>query len=275
MFKIGDFSKLSNVSVRMLRYYEKKGLLFPDKVDRFSGYRFYSAAQLETVGRIQKLKALGFSLAVIRKMLSCDDFKDIKVCFEIRQRELREEFETITAQANMLDSVKQILEKDAEMMNYSVVLKEIPERFVMSIRRVVSGFADEGKLWGELYAACQAQAVQFADPPLAMSIYHDAEYKEENVDIEMQTAVEGIYESAEAVVFSKAPALQVASVTFRGSYEQMPKVTEAIGQWIEDNAYQISGPMLNIYHVSPAADPNPENWVTEACFQIETVKSGK
>lgn len=269
MFKIGDFSKLSNVSVRMLRYYEKMGLLFPDNVDQFSGYRYYLAAQLETVGRIQKLKSLGFSLAVIRKMLSSEDFEELKVYFEIRQKELKEEFETITAQANMLDSVKQILRKDAEMMNYSVVLKEIPERFVVSIRRVVPGFSDEGKLWSELYDECQKQTVQYANSPLAMTIYHDKEYKEEDMDIEVQSAVEGAYSNTEAVAFFKAQALQVASVTFRGSYDQMPKVTETIAQWIEDNDYQISGPMMNIFHVSPAMDKHPDNWVTEACFQVE------
>ena len=45
MFKIGEFSKLSQVSIRMLRYYDEMGLLKPDRIDTFTGYRLYSAAQ--------------------------------------------------------------------------------------------------------------------------------------------------------------------------------------------------------------------------------------
>ena len=46
MLKIGDFSKLSRVSVRMLRYYDEIGLLKPAEIDRFTDYRYYSEAQL-------------------------------------------------------------------------------------------------------------------------------------------------------------------------------------------------------------------------------------
>nr|WP_241433644.1 GyrI-like domain-containing protein [Listeria floridensis] len=66
----------------------------------------------------------------------------------------------------------------------------------------------------------------------------------------------------------KAPEQEIASVTFSGSYEKMPAVTEAAANWLEANAYRLNGPMFNIYHVSPAADPDPEKWLTEACFPI-------
>ncbi len=46
MFRIGEFSKLAQVTVKALRLYDERGLLVPARVDRSSGYRFYSAAQL-------------------------------------------------------------------------------------------------------------------------------------------------------------------------------------------------------------------------------------
>ena len=69
MIKIGDFSKLSLVSVRTLRYYEEMGLLAPIQVDRFTGYRYYSFDQLPRLNRILALKDLGFSLEQIAQML--------------------------------------------------------------------------------------------------------------------------------------------------------------------------------------------------------------
>lgn len=269
MFKIGDFSKLSNISIRMLRYYEKMELLLPEQVDEDSGFRYYSARQLERAGQIQRLKALGFSLAVIGKILSSDDMEDLEKHFLIRKQELEEELETVAAQSRMLDSVKTIIGKDTELMSYNVVLKEIPQRFVMGVRQIIGSYNDEGILWNTLYAETQKQPIHFSAPLLGLAVFHDKEYKEKDVDVEVQSAVEeGNYTDTDAVKFYTAPATQVASVTFRGSYDQMPKVTQAIAQWIEDNGYAISGPMFNIYHVSPAQDKNPENWVTEACFQV-------
>ena len=62
MFKIGEFSKFSQVPVKTLRYYDQIGLFEPAKVDRFTGYRYYSASQLPRLHRILAMKDLGLSL---------------------------------------------------------------------------------------------------------------------------------------------------------------------------------------------------------------------
>lgn len=46
MFKIGDFSKMSKVTIKALRYYEKEGLIIPSYIDEFTGYRYYESKQL-------------------------------------------------------------------------------------------------------------------------------------------------------------------------------------------------------------------------------------
>ena len=70
MLKIGDFSKLSRNSVRMLRHYDEIGLLTPEATDAFTGYRYYTEAQLTQANRIASLKAMGFGLAEIAALLS-------------------------------------------------------------------------------------------------------------------------------------------------------------------------------------------------------------
>jgi DNA-binding transcriptional MerR regulator len=71
MIKIGDFARLSQVSVVTRRYYDEMDLLKPVRVDVFTGYRFYSADQLPLLNRILALKDLGFSLEQIKLMLPC------------------------------------------------------------------------------------------------------------------------------------------------------------------------------------------------------------
>ena len=72
MFRIGEFSRLSRVSVRMLRHYDQLGLLKPSQTDRLTNYRYYSAEQLPRLNRILALQDLGFSLEQIRSMLEAD-----------------------------------------------------------------------------------------------------------------------------------------------------------------------------------------------------------
>lgn len=76
MLKIGEFSKLSRVSVRMLRHYDEIGLLKPAETDRFTDYRYYREDQLPTVCRITALKDMGFSLADIVRILDIYDDKE-------------------------------------------------------------------------------------------------------------------------------------------------------------------------------------------------------
>jgi DNA-binding transcriptional MerR regulator len=72
VFKIGEFSKLSQVTVKTLRYYDKIGLLRPAEVDRFTDYRYYSADPLPRLNRILALKGLGLSLDQIARLLEDD-----------------------------------------------------------------------------------------------------------------------------------------------------------------------------------------------------------
>ena len=85
MLKIGEFSKLSRVSVRMLRHYDEIGLLKPAKIDCFTDYRYYREDQLPTVCRITALKDMGFSLADIVRILDIYvDKKKLDRCFAER-----------------------------------------------------------------------------------------------------------------------------------------------------------------------------------------------
>ena len=89
MLKIGEFSKLSRVSVRMLRHYDEIGLLKPAEIDTLTDYRYYREDQLPTAGRIAALKDMGFSLADIVRILEVyDDRKKLEKFFSARQEEL-------------------------------------------------------------------------------------------------------------------------------------------------------------------------------------------
>ena len=91
MLKIGDFSKLARVSIRMLRHYDEIGLLHPVHIDAINGYRYYEASQLITAGRITALREMGFGLAEISAFLAASDQPDQQQVLLLRRRQELEE----------------------------------------------------------------------------------------------------------------------------------------------------------------------------------------
>lgn len=133
MLKIGDFSKLSRISIRMLRHYDEIGVLHPECVDDFTGYRYYSEAQLPLAGRIQTLKSLGFGLSVIKEILAkYEDAGEMEQFLLVKRKELEEESMEIRQKLQFLDSTLKWLRKDGNLMDYNVTLKTVPERYVAS-----------------------------------------------------------------------------------------------------------------------------------------------
>ena len=269
MLKIGEFSKLSRVSVRMLRHYDEIGLLKPAETDRFTDYRYYKEDQLPIVGRIAALKDMGFSLADIVRILEVyDDREKLEQFFSARQEELETLSKDTAYKLTLLDAARKRLRKE-EDMSYNVTLRTIPERYAATIRMTIPRYEDEGMIWGKLAEeTCRMNLVE-DDPCLCAVTYLDGEYKEENVEMMAWKTVKGSYPDTEHVKFRTLPELTVASCTYQGSYTQITDVYAAVIAWMEANGYEAAEPMFNIYHVSPHETQNPDEFVTEICYPVK------
>ena len=151
-------------------------------------------------------------------------------------------------------------------MSFDVTVKTIPERYAATVQMVVPHYEDESMLWGTMMGECKNLVP--ADPCLAAAEFLDKEYKEENVEIVVWMTVKGQYEDTENVKFKTLPSVKVESCVIKGSYEQMGEATATVASWIAENGFEVTGPMFNIYHVSPAQTQNPDEYVTEVCFPI-------
>lgn len=270
MLKIGDFSKLSRITIRMLRHYDEIDLLIPRRVDEFSGYRYYDEEQLAEAGRIQSLKYMGFSLSAIREIMdSLENPDQMERFLAIRKKELESHLNETAEQLRLLDNTMRWLRKDGNVMNYNVTLKTLPERYVASVRQIIPAYYEEGRLWKVLSEETAGMKIQEANPRYGMAIFHDEGFKEQDVDVEIQMAVSGQYKDTEHVKFKKASSVQFASVTYKGGYEQITKVNEAVASWIHSNGYEFDGKSFCIYHVSPSETTNPQEWVTEVCHPVK------
>ena len=269
MLKIGEFSKLSRVSVRMLRHYDEIGLLKPARIDPFTEYRYYREDQLPIVCRITALKDMGFSLADIVKILDVYEDRDqLERFFSVRQKELEALSRETEHKLTLLDAARKRLRKEDDM-SYNVTIKTIPARYAATVHMVVPRYEDEGMIWGVLTEETCRMGLVEADPCLCAVSFLDGEYKEENVEMMAWKTVRGSYPDTEHVQFQTLPEVTVASCTHRGSYAQITDVYAAVLSWMEANGYEPAAPMFNIYHVSPHETQNPDEFVTEICYPVK------
>ena len=242
-----------------------KTLLKPAETDTFTGYRYYREDQLFQIGRITALKDMGFSLTDIIRMLEVyDDREKLDRFLSAREEELERISKETEYKLTLLETARKRLRKE-QNMNFDVTVKTIPERYAATVHMVIPHYEDEGMAWA-MMGECKNMVP--ADPCLAAAEFLDKEYKEENAEIVVWMTVKGTYEDTEHVKFKTLPAVKVASCIIKGSYEQMGDATATVVSWINENGYQISGPMFNIYHVGPVQTQNPDEYVTEVCFPI-------
>ena len=193
MLKIGEFSKLSRISVRMLRHYDEIGLLKPAQIDRFTDYRYYREDQLPTAGRIAALKEMGFSLADLVRILAVyDDREQMEKFFSARRRELEAVSKDTAYKLTLLDAAEKRLRKE-EDMSYNVLIKTIPERYAATVRMTIPRYEDEGIIWGRMAEETCRMNLAEDDPCLCAVTYLDGEYKEENVEMMAWKTVKGSY----------------------------------------------------------------------------------
>lgn len=146
MLKIGDFSRLSRMSVRMLRHYDELGLLTPLHTDPASGYRYYSPAQLSRANRIRAFRDMGFGLQSIGLLLQQGDDKDaIRAQLYAQRAALQTQLETTRRQLRLLEGALSQLRKDDFSLQYNVTLKQLPAMPVASVRGQLPSYAEEGR----------------------------------------------------------------------------------------------------------------------------------
>lgn len=168
----------------------------------------------------------------------------------------------------LLDTALERLRKDDETMKYDVTLKTFPARYAATVRMRIPSYEMEGMLWNTLVKETAPLDPVPDDPCYCSAVFHDKEFKESDVDVEVQKTVKGQYPDTDHVQFKTLPEVTVASATCRGSYEQMNDIMAAVANWVRDNGYEFEGPAFNIYHVSPYETQDPSEFVTEVCYPV-------
>ena len=263
MLKIGEFSKLSHLTVKALRFYEKEEILVPESIDEWNGYRFYETSQLADAAMIRSYRQLGMTVEEIKAIKKGADLKVI-LAFKIEM--LRTQKEDIDVR---LSVIKHILE-DKEM-KYQVTVKNIPAAIVYYTEVRVKAFSDMMKLIPELGAECMElnPGMKCANPPYEFCEYLDEEHKETDIWIRHNEAVESMGKESERIKFREVPAAKVLSIFHKGAYEEIGEAYAFIMKYAEENGYKVADHARESYIDGIWNKESVEDWLTEIQLPIE------
>ena len=275
MLTIGDFSRMTHLSVKALRHYHDMGVLEPAAVDPFTGYRSYDTSQVGSAQVIRRLRDLGMSLDSIAAVLAAPDL-------EARNREIaahltRMERQLEQTQASVA-ALRALLTGPA--VRPAIELRTIAAVTALAVREVVD--AAELNDWGSeafdaLAAALEAAGLTAAGPygGLFDGDFFELERSEVTafVPVTSETGLVGagsgvVLDPAGRVRLLEIPAVEAAVAVHEGAFSEIDRTYAALGEVVAERAIGVDGPIREYYLVSSADTDDVGKHRTEVCWPV-------
>ena len=274
MFKIGEFSKLTQVSIRMLRYYDETGLLKPAEIDKFTNYRLYSAEQIPFLNRIIFLRDLGFNISEIALALNQWSDQFITEILTNKRLEVENLIKAEQDKLSKLELAKRDIQQKKIATHYNISIKSIPSYQVFSLRRVIPDYYSEKLLWKEMLAFADENNISISNSVLssnAFTIYHDSEYKDKDVDIEICAPVTQIGENVDGFIYRDTEPIPIMACTMvYGSFENIAGAFLNFASWLQEHdQYSMGEQSRQIVHRGPWNEESPDKYLTEIQISLE------
>jgi DNA-binding transcriptional MerR regulator len=276
MRKIGEFSRLSQVTVKTLRYYDDIGLLKPAEIDPFTNHRYYTLEQLPRIHQVMALKGLDLSLEEIQQMLDKEiEMSGVQSMLRQKKAELTQRVLEDQARLAQVEFHLRMIEAESTVPVMEVIVKEVPAIKALTMRTSVAQnqLVPLGRAFEE---ALTAHKINLAGP--AAEIRYAETYEPDFDDVEFVLPVTA--ETADIPVldfgvlsFREVPALaSAAAVIHRGAHSISSDHSLAFLQrWVVANGYRLGGTNRSVHHRGPFDHAEYADWITEIQHEITTV----
>jgi DNA-binding transcriptional MerR regulator len=278
MMRIGEFSRLSHLPVKTLRYYDELGLIKPAQVDQYSGYRYYEADQFRRLTRILALRDLGLSLEHIGLLLREGmSTQQMQAVLRERQAQAEERLAEEHGRLARLEAWLSHLEREEAMSTYEVVIKRVPAQKVVSTRGVVPQPSEQALLWARVMTFMEEKNLKMNGACIAL--YYDEEAPERDWDIEAAAPVESDVAVEGELRCYDLPAVEtMASTVHEGPWVTVSEAYAALQEWTSANRYRVTGPLREVILKTATVEPDgmhvsqtDSGGVVEVQFPVEKV----
>lgn len=263
MLKIGEFSKLSMLTVKALRFYEREGLLVPAEVDKWTGYRYYETGQLSDAALLKALRQLDFSIDEIKAYRAGSS--SLTAALTEKAEALKQKQADISAKLSVINF---ILEDKG--MEYQAVIKQIPQTIVYSEERRLKEYGEVTSLVLESAEECRRlnPDVECTKPDYCFCEYLDGEYRETDMMVRYSQAVtkEGV--SNERIRFRTLPATKALCIYHKGAYDRLGDAYAYLMEYAESNGYRPTDYPRECYIDGIWNKEDVADWLTEIQLPI-------
>ena len=267
--KIGEFSQMMQVTVKTLRHYEQKGLLLPDEVDEWTGYRYYSIGQRQKLKDIRDLQRLGFSLDEIKDLYEEDSHTPSIRQMTEKIKETEAQLRQLIARRNQLLDWRNSRKEMKTMEKFSI--QSLPEIIVASHREVIPNYAAIGPMcYEKIGPEMQRLGCKCTTPGYCFTMEHNKEYTPTNIDIEYCEQVEEMCTDSSIIQFKRLPAIpKVLCMKHVGPYERFYESFTELFRYMEENGYKAAGQHRTCYIDGAWNQHDPEKWLSVIQIPIE------
>lgn len=266
LYKIGMFAAMNHVTVKALRFYEEQGLLIPALIHPESGYRYYTLSQMAVLHQITALKQAGFTLEEIARLNSGAD--ETAVLLK-KKAELLGKIAQLTRQIAVVDG---FLSGKEARLSAPVLIKTIPETTVACMRTRLDSYDCLFDRMPKMGALMEQAGCVCALPEYCFTSYLEPGYKDGDILVELCEAVAEAKAPAGELEFRTLPALQAACIFHRGSYAAFPETYETVLHYIEEEGYEICGPIRESYIDGVWNKDDESQWLSEIQIPVQKKK---
>lgn len=266
MLSIGEFSKVTGLTVKTLRFYHEEGLLAPSLIDPQSGYRYYEAGQIETARAIAYLRSLELPLAEIGELLRdrgnderiLDTLKRHRSAIEAKVKHLR----------SIARSLDQFISQEQEASAMSAGNFEVEEKNVGAM--LIAGVRQKGKYsdCGQGFAKLGRSLGRYiCGKPFLL--HYDMEYKEDGADFEACFPIrQG--KAVDGISVRELPAARCITLVHKGPWDQLGHSYARIFKHLNERKLMAQSPTREVYIKGPGMifKGNPKNYLTEIQIPI-------
>jgi len=264
MLAIGEFSRLTHLSVRTLRRYHEAGLLEPATVDPLTGYRSYGADQIPTAQVIHRLRELDVPLTDVQEILRTPDPAARAVLVAEHLRRLESQLDRTRA---AVVSLRRLLQPEPAPL--SVELRAVPATPVAAVEDVVD--LDHVVAW---YAGAMAELQEAVQGPSGApgGLYDNALFEDGRGHVLVYLPTVDAPHRGRVHPVS-LPAVELAVATHVGAHDDVDVTYGELGAWVVDNALSVAGPVREHYLCGPRDISDPAAWRTEIGWPVFRVSS--
>jgi len=267
---VGDFARITHLSVKTLRHYHQVGLLEPADVNPGTGYRYYAAEQVPTAQVIRRLRDLEMPVAEVKAVLSAPDPRARNALIAAHLDRLEAELAQTRAAVDSLRNLLSRPETAAAIVHRSVLAT--PAAGIAAVLDRADILAWWQGALDELHATVRAQGLHATGP--SGGLFASEIFQHDRGQATVFVPVEGGVRAIGRVTPVVIPAAELAIISHPGPLHDADLSYATLGSYTAEHEISVEGPLREYYLRGVQDTPDQAEWRTEIGWPIFRADGG-